>query len=169
MPWCRLSLTFPATHHFLYTGMEGALANADSVATSEMAALYQDPDTGLCGQSALRRWNGGSVPGNRLELSPLSKTREAACPRGCRVCFLAREYGLTPREVTLIALISAGRSSRAMSKILGIEIATIRESYRIIHRKIGTHSRLAIGLWAIREGMVKGAIQPESGCRIPDA
>jgi hypothetical protein len=50
-----------------------------------------------------------------------------------------------------------------MSKILGIGITTIRECYRIIHRKIGTHSRLAIGLWAIREGMVKGAVQPESG------
>jgi hypothetical protein len=42
---------------------------------------------------------------------------------------------------------------------LGIGITTIRECCRIIHRKIGTHSRLAIGLWAIREGMVKSAIQ----------
>jgi DNA-binding CsgD family transcriptional regulator len=121
----------------------------------------KNPRSGLYEQSALRRWDRGSVrKGNRLELSPLAKTRESPCPRRCRVCFLARKYGLTPREVNLIALISSGQSSRAMSKIMGIGITTIRECCRTIHRKIGTHSRLAIGLWAIREGMVKSAIQP---------
>jgi hypothetical protein len=50
-----------------------------------------------------------------------------------------------------------------MSKILGIGITTIRECCRTIHGKIGTHSPLAIGLWAIREGMVKSAVQPNSG------
>jgi hypothetical protein len=38
IPRFCLSLILPATHHFLYTGMEGALANADSAATSEVAA-----------------------------------------------------------------------------------------------------------------------------------
>jgi hypothetical protein len=56
-----------------------------------------------------------------------------------------------------------------MSKTLGIGITTIRECYRIIHRKIGTHSRLAIGLWAIRVGMVKCAVEPKSGRRVQDA
>jgi DNA-binding CsgD family transcriptional regulator len=97
------------------------------------------------------------------------ETQEAPCPRGCRVCFLARKYGLTPREVTLIALISAGKSSRAMSQTLGIKVETIREYCRIIHHKIGTHSRLAIGLWAIRKGMVKGVVEPKSGRRVQDA
>jgi DNA-binding CsgD family transcriptional regulator len=150
--------------------MEAALANADFAATSEVVALCQNPGTGRYELSALRRWDGGSVrKGNRLELSPLARIREAACPCDCRVCFLAREYGLTPREVTLIALISSGRSSRAISKILGIGITTIRECCRTIHGKIGTRSPLAIGLWAIREGMVKGAVQPESGRRVQDA
>jgi DNA-binding CsgD family transcriptional regulator len=108
----------------------------------------------------LQRWDGASVPKeNRVEPSPLSKTRESACPRGCRECFLAQQYGLTPR-VILIALTSSGQSSRTMSRTLGIRITTIRECYRTIHRKIGPHSRLAIGLWAIREGMLKCAIQP---------
>jgi hypothetical protein len=50
-----------------------------------------------------------------------------------------------------------------MSKVLGIGITTIRERCRIIHRKIGAHSRLAIRLWAIRKGMVKsyrGGVPP---------
>jgi DNA-binding CsgD family transcriptional regulator len=119
--------------------------------------------------TASEAWDGGSVrDGDRLEPFPLTTTRESACPPGCRVCFLARKYGLTPREVTLIALISSGKSGRAISQTLGIGMPTIRKYCGIIHGKIGTHSRLAIGLWAIREGMVKSAVQPKSGCGIPD-
>jgi hypothetical protein len=44
-----------------------------------------------------------------------AKSRESACPGGCRVCFLARKYGLTPREVGLIAVTSSGKSGRAPS------------------------------------------------------
>jgi DNA-binding CsgD family transcriptional regulator len=76
-----------------------------------------------------------------------------------QVCFLARKYGLTLREVSLIALISSGKSGRDISQTLGIRMSTIRQYCRTIHAKIGTHSRLAIGLWAIREGMVKSAVQ----------
>jgi DNA-binding CsgD family transcriptional regulator len=129
------------------------VANADSAVTSEVVALCQNPGARLHEQAALRRWDGGSVrDGDRLEPSPLTTTRESACPPGCRVCFLARKYGLTPREVTLIALISAGKSSRAMSQTLGIGMPKIRKYCGIIHGKIGTHSRLAIGLWAIARG-----------------
>jgi DNA-binding CsgD family transcriptional regulator len=108
--------------------------------------------------TASEAFDGGSVrDGDRLGPSPLATIREAACPPGCRVCFLARKYGLTPREVTLIALISSGKSGRAISQTLGIGMPTIRKYCGIIHGKIGTHSRLAIGLWAIHEGMVKSA------------
>jgi DNA-binding CsgD family transcriptional regulator len=91
------------------------------------------------------------------------ESRESVCRPGCRVCFLAQKYGLTPREVTLIALICSGKSGRAISQTLGIGMPTIRQHCGRIHSKIGTHSRLAIGLWAIRNGMVKSAVQPESG------
>ena len=129
-------LTLPATHHFLYTGIEGVLAIA---ATSEAAARYQIPGARLHEPPALRRWDGGSErKRDRLELSPLTTTRESACPPGCRVCFLARKYGLTPREVTLIALISSGKSGRAINQTLGIRMPTIRKYCGIIHGKIGT-------------------------------
>jgi DNA-binding CsgD family transcriptional regulator len=99
---------------------------------------------------------------DRLQLSPSTKTRNSARPPGCRVCFLAQKYGLTPREVTLIALICSGKSGRVISQILGIGMPTIRQHCGRIHGKIGTHSRLAIGLWAIRNGMVETAVQPKS-------
>jgi DNA-binding NarL/FixJ family response regulator len=90
-----------------------------------------------------------------LEFFPSTTAGEPACSLGCRVCFLAQKYGLTPREVSLIALVCSGKSGRAISRTLGIEMPTIREYFRRIHGKIRTHSRLAIGLWAIRKGMVK--------------
>jgi hypothetical protein len=60
---------------------------------------------------------------DRLEPSPSTRIRNPGCTPGCRVCFLAQEYGLTPREVTLIALICSDKSGRAISQILGIGIA----------------------------------------------
>jgi DNA-binding CsgD family transcriptional regulator len=87
----------------------------------------------------------------------------STCPPACRVCFLAEIYGLTPREVTLIALISSGKNGRAISQTLGVGMSKIRQYCGRIHGKIGTHSRLGIGLWAIRKGMVKSAVQPQSG------
>jgi DNA-binding CsgD family transcriptional regulator len=65
-------------------------------------------------------------------------------------------------EVTLITLICSGKSGRAISQTLGIGIPTIRQHCGRIHGKIGTHSWLAIGLWAIRKGMVKSAVRSES-------
>jgi hypothetical protein len=62
-----------------------------------------------------------------------------------------------------IALICSGKSGRAISQILGIGMPTIRQHWGRIHGKIGTHSRLAIGLWAIRNGMVKSAVQSKPG------
>jgi DNA-binding CsgD family transcriptional regulator len=160
--------TLPATHHSPLSGTEGVLLNADVVTTSEVAAWYQSPDARLREMVCAANVDGASErKGNRLEFSstgeepsPLTTTREPTCPPGCRVCFLARKYGLTPREVTLIALISSGKSGRAISQTLGIGMPTIRRYCSIIHGKIGTRSRLAIGLWAIREGMVKTAVQP---------
>jgi hypothetical protein len=55
-----------------------------------------------------------------------------------------------------------------MSKIMGIGITTIRECCRTIHRKIGPPSRLAIGLWAIREGMVRARFNLNPVSRVRD-
>jgi DNA-binding CsgD family transcriptional regulator len=114
-------------------------------------------------------WDDDSVgERDRLKPSPSTGTRNSACTPGCRVCFLAQEYGLTPREVTLIALICSRKSGRAINQILGIKTPTIRQHCTKIHEKIGTHSRLGIGLWAIRKGMVKSAVPPKSVVHIPD-
>jgi hypothetical protein len=100
----------PGCSSFRYSGTEGVLPNVDITATSEVAARYQNPGARLHEPPALRRWDGATErKREKLILSPLTRTRKPACPHGCRVCFLAREYGLTPREVTLIALICSTR------------------------------------------------------------
>jgi DNA-binding CsgD family transcriptional regulator len=53
--------------------------------------------------------------------------------------FSAQKYGLTPREVTLIPLISSGKSGRAISQTLGIGMPTMLQHCGRIHGKIGTH------------------------------
>jgi hypothetical protein len=63
----------------------------------------------------------------------------------------------------VIALISSGKGGRSISQTLGIGM-TIRQYCFRFHGEIGTRSRLAIGLWAIRKGMVKSALQPKSRC-----
>jgi DNA-binding CsgD family transcriptional regulator len=157
------SLILPVTRHFLSTGTKGARWQTPTPSRSlrrSPSAKTRAPD---CMGSLRYEIGGGSVrDADRLEPSPLRKTREPACPPSCRVCSLARKYGLTPREVTLIALISSGKSGRAISQTLGIGMPTIRRYCGGIHNKIGTHSRLEIGLWAIRERMVKSAAQPKS-------
>jgi DNA-binding CsgD family transcriptional regulator len=100
--------------------------------------------------------------GDRSGLSRLTESRGSGCPPGSRVCLSVERYGLTPREVTLIALISSGKSGRAISQTLGVEMKKIRQYCGRIHGKIATRSRLGIGLWAIRKGMVKSVVQPES-------
>jgi hypothetical protein len=65
--------------------------------------------------------------GDRSQLSRLTESRASACPRGCRVCSLAEIYGLIPREVVLIALISSGKSGRAISQTLGVGMPKIRQ------------------------------------------
>jgi len=92
---------------FRLSGTKGVLPNADIVTTSEVAAWCPSPDARLRETSALQRLDGASErKGNRLELcstgedsSPFTKTRKSVCPSGCRVCFLARKYGLTPRKL----------------------------------------------------------------------
>ena len=142
---------------------------AETAATAEMVAHYYNPGVLDCTEQTARgRCDGGSVcEGDRLQLSRLTESRASACPPGCRVCFLAEIYGLTPREVALIALISSGKSGRAISEALGVGMQKIRQYCSRIHGKIGTHSRLGIGLWAIRKGMVKSADQPQSGFPFP--
>jgi DNA-binding CsgD family transcriptional regulator len=58
-------------------------------------------------------------------------------PPGCRVCSLAELYGLIPREVALIALISSGKSGRAISQMLGVGMSKIGQYCGRIHGKIG--------------------------------
>jgi DNA-binding CsgD family transcriptional regulator len=63
------------------------------------------------------------------------------CSPGCGICFLAQIYGFIPREIALIALISAGKTGHAIDQTLGVGMPTILQYCGRIHGNIGTRSR----------------------------
>jgi DNA-binding CsgD family transcriptional regulator len=84
------------------------------------------------------------------------------------VCFLAQKYGLAPREVTLIALITSGKNGRAISQALGIGMPKIRQHCAGFMARLAPIRGSQSVLWAIRNGMVKSAVQPKSAARVLD-
>ena len=71
----------------------------------------------------------------------------------CAVCRIAQRYQLTPREVQVIALL--GLKNKAMARALGCSAKTVAKHVEHIGRKTGAESKLAIGLWAIAEGLLR--------------
>jgi predicted ATPase/DNA-binding CsgD family transcriptional regulator len=60
--------------------------------------------------------------------------------------------GLTPREREIVALITAGRSNKAIGEELGISPATAARHVANILLKLGFSSRAQIAAWAFRAG-----------------
>jgi two-component system nitrate/nitrite response regulator NarL len=66
-----------------------------------------------------------------------------------------RPYGLTPREVEIVDAIAAGDSNRQIAVKLHISLQTVKHHLTSIFDKTGTSSRLELGLFAIRQGIVE--------------
>ncbi|GHF42689.1 MULTISPECIES: response regulator transcription factor [Streptomyces] len=79
----------------------------------------------------LRRLRGGSLPG--------------AVPAG---------HGLTPRELTVLGLLSEGLTTGAMARRLGISPHTVNRHLEKVYRKLGTDNRVSTVRVARRAGLV---------------
>ncbi len=62
--------------------------------------------------------------------------------------------GLTDREVDVLRLLAAGRSNRAIARMLSVSEATVRTHALNIYGKTGVHTRAGIGLFAIEHDLV---------------
>ena len=65
-----------------------------------------------------------------------------------------RHYGLTPRELEIVAAIVSGDSNRDITNRLDISLQTVKHHLTSIFDKTGVSSRLELALFAIRHGLV---------------
>ncbi|MDG9701544.1 LuxR C-terminal-related transcriptional regulator [Streptomyces sp. DH37] len=80
---------------------------------------------------------------------------------------LSAEYGLTPREITVLTLLGDALSATAMGRRLGISHRTVHKHIENIYRKLGTSDRLSTVLRArdlglLGRGGASGAAGPAS-------
>lgn len=66
----------------------------------------------------------------------------------------SRRYGLTARELELVAAIVAGASNRDIAVQLGISLQTVKHHLTNIFDKTGASSRLELALLALKQGLV---------------
>jgi DNA-binding CsgD family transcriptional regulator len=63
-------------------------------------------------------------------------------------------YGLTFRELTVMHLVAAGKSDKAIGTLLSISPRTANKHVQNILTKMGASSRTEAGVRAVREGLV---------------
>lgn len=65
-----------------------------------------------------------------------------------------RQFGLTARELEIVAAIVAGQSNRDIAAQLSISLQTVKHHLTSIFDKTGVSTRLELALFAIRQGLV---------------
>lgn len=60
---------------------------------------------------------------------------------------------LTPRETEILQLILSGRTNKAIAAQICVTEKTIEFHLAHIYTKIGVHTRLMAGIWALKEGL----------------
>jgi DNA-binding CsgD family transcriptional regulator len=61
--------------------------------------------------------------------------------------------GLTPREVEVLRLISAGRTTRQIAETMTVSRATVERHITSLYRKIGARGRADATSYALRQGV----------------
>jgi DNA-binding NarL/FixJ family response regulator len=66
------------------------------------------------------------------------------------------KFGLTDRELQLVALISAGGSNKEIAETLGITEATVKRHLANVFDKTGVSTRLELAVFAMNHGLTHG-------------
>lgn len=92
---------------------------------------------------------GREVANINLVLSDLSSTM-ASAPQ-------TRSYGLTPREIEVIALVTEGCSNKEVAFRLNITEDTVKRHLTNIFDKVGMSTRLELALFALKNNLIAQA------------
>ncbi len=77
---------------------------------------------------------------------------------------------LTPKERVVVALMAESRSNKQIARALAIGVSTVKSYVSSILLKLGLKSRLQVGLYALRRGLVAvdaGFYQRVLGSAVP--
>ena len=74
---------------------------------------------------------------------------------GQEVMFLPRDNNLSKRQVEVLRLIAEGKSSKEISRRLGISFQTVAYHRKEVMLKTGIHNLADLVQYAIREGIIK--------------
>jgi DNA-binding NarL/FixJ family response regulator len=78
----------------------------------------------------------------------------------------AAEYGLTPREITVLTLLAEGLPAVAAGRRLGVSVRTVHKHMENLYRKLGTTDRVSTVVCAQRAGLIaSGARTPQDARR----
>ena len=67
------------------------------------------------------------------------------------------KFGLTKREMQILALVVAGRTNREIAKRISISEQTVKHHVTNIFDKVGVYNRLELALFAIHHGLTASA------------
>lgn len=70
----------------------------------------------------------------------------------------AHPFGLTTRELEVVAAVVAGLTNREAGDLLSLSEQTVKRHVTNIFDKTGTSSRLELGLFAVRHGLVQPGV-----------
>lgn len=130
--------------------LEGATGGAsweEDAACEARGKFSGGPEGARVDRSAAPEVAGGDGEGVEVEqrasdAAPVADTDEGVPAEIATYCQdLAIEYGLTPREAEILALVALGRSAKYISEELTVSYNTTRTHVRHIYEKLNIHSK----------------------------
>jgi DNA-binding NarL/FixJ family response regulator len=67
----------------------------------------------------------------------------------------ARNFGITPRELEVIAAVAAGRTNKVIAQELSVSEQTVKHQLTSIFDKLGVSGRLELAIFATNHGLVR--------------
>jgi DNA-binding NarL/FixJ family response regulator len=124
--------------------------------------LMKTAETAMWGKTVRRVMDGQYCFENGSMAVLLEAYRASFAPRDS---VAQREYGLTARELDIVAEIAAGRSNLEVGQRFSICERTVKHHLTSIFGKVGVSSRLELAMFAVKHRLVA----PESSVRQPVA